>query len=132
MAKLSQEMKDMIGKQQAFVATASRSGVPNIGPKRSTRVLDDENLIFTELTGGRTYENLQQNPQLCIAVVDRDQLTGYRFYGKAEIVSGGPLFEAAVQNLKRMNLPPPKAVVKMKIDEIYNLGMKGGPGKKIA
>lgn len=131
MAKLTEEMKEMIGKQQAWVATASSTGVPNIGPKRSTRVLDDEHIIFSEITGGKTYENLQKNPQLCVAVVDRDQMSGYRFYGKAELITSGPLFEAAVQNLKKVNLPPPKAVVKMKIDEIYNLGMKGGPGRKI-
>ncbi len=132
MAKLTDEMKDLVGKQQAFVATASRSGIPNVGPKRSTRVLDDENLVFTEMTGGRTYENLRQNPQLCIAVVDRDQLSGYRFYGKAEVLTSGALFDAATEVAKQRKLPPPKAVVKMKIDEIYNLGMKGGPGKKIA
>lgn len=132
MAKLTEEMKEMVGKQQSFVATANRAGVPNVGPKRSTRVLDDEHLVFTEMTGGRTYENLQQNPQLCIAVVDRDQMTGYRFYGKAELLTGGPLFDAAVQSGKQRNLPLPKSLIKMKIDEIYNLGMKGGAGKKIA
>lgn len=132
MAKLTDEMKEMVGKQQAFVATSSRTGIPNVGPKRSTRVLDDEHLVFTEMTGGRTYENLQQNPQLCIAVVDRDQLSGYRFYGKAELLTNGPVFDGAVQAAKKINLPTPKAVVKMKIDEIYNLGMKGGAGKKIA
>ncbi len=131
MAKLSEEMKEMIGKQQAFVATASRTGAPDIGPKRSTRVLDDEHLVFTEMVGGRTYENLQQNPQLSIAVVDRDQMSGYRFNGKAELLISGPLFDAAVQSAKQRNMPLPKAVVKLKIDEIYNLGMKGGAGKKI-
>lgn len=132
MAKLTEEMTEMIGKQQAFVATASRTGTPDIGPKRSTRVLDDEHLVFTEMTGGKTYENLQQNPQLCIAVVDRDQMSGYRFYGKAELLTSGPIFETAVQGAKQKNFPLPKAVVKIKIDEIYNLGMKGGAGKKIA
>lgn len=132
MAKLTAEMKEMIGKQQAFVATASRNGVPNISPKGSTRVLDDEHLVFTEMVGGRAYANLQENPQLCIAVVDRSQISGYRFYGKAELITSGPLFEAALENSKKMKLPPPKAVVKMKIEEIFNLGMKGGPGKKIA
>ena len=37
MAKLTQEMKDLIGAQQCFVATVNPDGTPNIGPKRSTR-----------------------------------------------------------------------------------------------
>lgn len=132
MAKLTEEMKEMIGKQQAFIATANRTGVPNIGPKRSTRVLDNEHLVFTGMTGGRTLEFLQQNPQVCVAVADREQVSGFRFYGKAEVLTSGPLYDAAAQTSKQRNMPAPKAVVKMKIEEIYNLGMKGGPGKKIA
>ena len=54
MAQLTQEMKDLIGAQQCFVATVNPDGTPNIGPKRSTRVLDDEHLVFTEVTGNQT------------------------------------------------------------------------------
>lgn len=46
MAKLNQEMKDMIAKQLSFVATTNPDGTPNIGPKQSVRVLDDEHLFF--------------------------------------------------------------------------------------
>lgn len=37
MAKLTQEMKDMILAQQCFIATVSKEGIPNNAPKRSTR-----------------------------------------------------------------------------------------------
>jgi hypothetical protein len=62
MARLTQEMKDMVASQQVFHATASKEGTPNVAPKRSTRVLDDETLIFTEGTGGATYRNILDNP----------------------------------------------------------------------
>ena len=41
MAKLTQAMKDLIGAQQCFIATVNPDSTPNIGRKRSTRVLDD-------------------------------------------------------------------------------------------
>jgi len=41
MAKLTQEMKDMIQTQQFFHATVSTTGIPNNAPRRSTRVLDE-------------------------------------------------------------------------------------------
>ena len=58
MAKLTQEMKEMVATQQCFVATVNANGTPNVAPKRSTRVLSDDSLIFTEGTGGATYTNI--------------------------------------------------------------------------
>lgn len=58
MAKLTEEMKDMIASQQCFHATVSKGGVPNNAPKRSTRVLDDETLIFNEGVGRTTFQNI--------------------------------------------------------------------------
>jgi predicted pyridoxine 5'-phosphate oxidase superfamily flavin-nucleotide-binding protein len=84
MAKLSEEMKTLIANQPTFIATATTNGVPNIVFKATTRVLDDEHFIFYELFGGRTWENLQKNPRVAIAVVDRSKMQGYRFVGTAE------------------------------------------------
>lgn len=36
MAKLTQEMKEMIATQQCFIATVNADGTPNVAPKRST------------------------------------------------------------------------------------------------
>ena len=124
MAKLTEEMKALIGSQQPFIATASPDGVPNIGPKASTHVVDDEHIVFYELTGGRTWENLQKNPKVAIAVVDRNAMQGYRFVGKAELITEGELYEGAKKLAEMMNMPaPPKATVKVKVEEIYDLGV---------
>jgi len=126
MAKLTEEMKAMVAGQQCFIATASPDGVPNIGPKASTRVLDDEHIVFYELTGGRTWENLQKNPKVAIGVADRSKIQGYRFVGKAEFVTEGELYEGAKKLAEMMSMPaPPKAAVKVKVEEIYNLGAGG-------
>lgn len=126
MAKLTDEMKALVASQQPFIATASPDGMPNIGPKRSTHVVDDEHIAFFELTGGRTWENLQRNPRVAIAVVDASKMQGYRFVGKAELVTEGELFEGAKKLAEMMKMPrPPKAAVKVKVEEIYNLGAGG-------
>ncbi len=44
MARLIGEMKVMFEKQLAVIATASKDGTPNVGPKGSMHVLDDETL----------------------------------------------------------------------------------------
>lgn len=126
MAKLTEEMKAMVASQQCFIATASPDGVPNIGPKGSTHVLDDEHIVFYEMAGGRTWEYLQKNPRVAIAVVDASKMQGYRFVGKAEFVTEGELYEGAKKLAEMTNMPtPPKAAVKVKVEEIYNLGAGG-------
>lgn len=130
MAKLTEEMKTLVANQQAFIATASPNGMPNIVTKGSTRVLDDEHLVFFELTGGRTWENLQKNPKVAIAVADRSKMQGYRFVGTAQLITEGELYASAQKLAEMLKIPfPAKAAVKVKVEEIYNLG---GGGRKVA
>ena len=126
MAKLTEEIKSFVTEHEAFIATASADGTPNIGAKGSTQVWDDEHIVFYELTGGRTWENLQVNPRIAIAVADRSTIKGYRLTGKAELVTEGELYDGAKKMAEMLKIPvPPKAAVKIKIDEIYDLGAGG-------
>lgn len=126
MAKLTQEMKDLIAAQQCFIATVNPDGTPNIGPKRSTRVLDDEHLVFYEFTGKQTWGNIQNGSQVAIAVVDREKMKGFRFLGPAEVITDGALYkEALAFAAKRPGMAPPKAVVKVRVARIFNLGSPG-------
>jgi uncharacterized protein len=131
MAKLTQEMKEMILTQQCFHATVSRDGIPNNAPKRSTRVFDDETLIFNEGVGGITWKNILEGSKDTIAVVNREILDGYRFVGTPEVFTEGPLYEKAAELSLQNGMPKPKAVIKVHIDEIHTL--KPGPmaGKRI-
>jgi uncharacterized protein len=131
MAKITEEMKALIKEQQAFIATASPDGTPSIAPKGSTRVLDEEHITFAESAGKRTYENIKKNPKVAIVVCDRAQMKCLRFQGKAEIITSGPLFDKTMEGMKKVGAPPPQAVIKVKVEEIYDLGVPGF-GKKIA
>ena len=131
MAKLTQDMKDMIMKQQCFHATVSKDGIPNNAPKRSTRILDDETLIFNEGVGGTTYRNILDGSKDAVAVVDREVLDGYRFIGTPEVQTEGPLFDKATEMALKAGMNKPKALILVHIEEIHTL--KPGPmaGKKI-
>jgi predicted pyridoxine 5'-phosphate oxidase superfamily flavin-nucleotide-binding protein len=132
MAKLTQEMKDIIAAQQCFVATVNEDGTPNVGPKRSTRVLDDEHLAFNEVTAKHTWDNVQRCSQVAISVVDRERMRGFRFLGPAEVFTSGPLYDEAVAGMQRAGITRPlKGVVKVKVDKIFNLGFPGA-GEEVA
>lgn len=132
MPKLTEDMKAMVANNQCFIATVSAEGYPNIGPKRSTRVFDDEHLAFNEGTGGQTFANIQANGIVLVAVVDAPKLEGYRFAGRGEVLKEGALYDAAKEAMAQRGLPGPKAVIKVKVEKIYSL--KPGPtaGKLIA
>lgn len=132
MARLTQEMKDMVAAQQVFHATVSKDGMPNVAPKRSTRVLDDETLIFTEGTGNITYRNILDGSKIAAAVVDREAVDGYRFIGIAEMQTEGELFDAAAEMSAQAGKPKPFGVVLLHIEEIHSLKPGPGAGKPVA
>lgn len=131
MSTLTQEMKDMVMNQQCFHATVNKEGIPNNAPKRSTRVLDDETLIFTEGVGGTTYRNILDGSKVAVAVVNREILDGYRFLGIPEVQTEGALYEKAAEMSLKNGMPKPKAIILVHIEEIHTL--KPGPmaGKRI-
>jgi len=122
----------MVTAQQCFHATVSKDGIPNNAPKRSTRVLNDETLIFSEGTGGATYRNILDGSKVSVAVVDRETLDGFRFVGTPEVLTEGLIYDKSAEMSLRNGMPKPKAVVLVHIDEIHSL--KPGPqaGKRIA
>ena len=132
MATLTQEMKDMIATQQCFVGTVDADGNPNVAPKRSTRVLSDNSLIFTEGTGGATYANIKRGSKVSISVVNRDILDGYRFVGDATTLESGELYDRAAAMSAKMGMPKPYAVVTIQITEIHSLRPGPTAGKKVA
>jgi predicted pyridoxine 5'-phosphate oxidase superfamily flavin-nucleotide-binding protein len=132
MAKLNHEMKEMIATQQCFIATINADGTPNVAPKRSTRVLSDDSLIFTEGTEGATYANIKRNSKVSVAVVNRDIIDEYRFIGDAFLKDNDELFDAAVAASAKLGRPKSFAVAIINISDIHSL--KPGPiaGERIA
>jgi len=95
MAKLTEEARKIIGEfGPALIATASKEGKPNVSPKGSFRVLDDEHVIFANIASPRTLANLKENPQLTAIIFDRSTRKGCRIWGKAEIMDSGDLFDS--------------------------------------
>ncbi len=66
MAKMSEEVKKAITEiRPGLIATANKAGKPNVSPKGSFRVLDDEHVIFADIFSPRTTANLHRLPGTC-------------------------------------------------------------------
>ena len=87
MGILTEDMKRVVRQQRiGFIATVCPDGTPNLSPKGTTAVWDDDHLLFADLASPVTMANLKQNPAIEINVVDLFSRKGYRFKGTARIV----------------------------------------------
>ena len=72
-----------------FVATVNEDGTPNLSPKGTVAVFDDDHLVFADIRSPGTIRNLRVRPAIEINVVDPIGRMGYRFRGTATVVDGG-------------------------------------------
>ncbi len=98
----SQQVKDLIFNAHrdncvCMLATIGEDG-PNISPKGSMIVLDDEHLAYWERSKNATLDNLRKNPRVAVmysnkAAAERGELEQpggiFRFYGTVEIHERG-------------------------------------------
>jgi predicted pyridoxine 5'-phosphate oxidase superfamily flavin-nucleotide-binding protein len=92
-AKLSADMKRMIAEQRlAYVATVCSDGTPNVSPKGTIIVWDDDHLVFADIRSPGTIANLKRNPSVELNVVDPFVRKGYRFKGTGEVIVEGERF----------------------------------------
>lgn len=133
MARIPAEVQEFMKDKMAWVATASPDGVPNLTPKGSVRVLDDEHLVFADLFSRKTRENLQKNSKVAVTVIDEKSRKGYQLKGVAELFDSGPLFDQMAEQLQKapMQLPPLQYVVKIAVDSVYDQSVGPDAGKRI-
>ncbi len=128
MIKLNDAMKEFMGTNLAYFSTVDKDGNPNIGPKRSARVINDSQIMFNENTGGQTVSNLKDNGKVSVAYVNWATLKGYRFNGKAEVFYDGENYEIACNWAKENKMGKPKAAVIITLEKAFLLdsGAKAG------
>jgi predicted pyridoxine 5'-phosphate oxidase superfamily flavin-nucleotide-binding protein len=94
MGILTVDMKRVVAQQRlGFVATVCPDGTPNLSPKGTTAVWDDDHLIFANIRSPGTLANLRQNANVEVNVVDPFVRKGYRFKGVASIFEAGPIYD---------------------------------------
>ncbi len=110
----------------AYVATASSDGVPNVSPKGSITVLDDDHLAFADIMSPGTRKNLMENPRIAVFVCKPDKHQGFQFKGTAELSQDGELYDMLARRIKERKLPvpPPVNAVRIKVEQVRALGEK--------
>jgi hypothetical protein len=101
-AILNPDMKAIIrGTMLCFAATINADGSPNLSPKSTLSVHDDNHLLFANIASPGTVANLRRDPRIEINCIDIFARRGYRFTGRASVLSAGdPIYEALATGLK--------------------------------
>ena len=117
MTSLSAEAKSFITEiHPGLIATADKSGRPNVSPKGTFRVLDDEHVVFADIASPHTLANIKENPQVSAIVFDPLTNHGCRIWGRAEILSSGELLERFNRDLASRKMQA-KHVIVVAVDE---------------
>ena len=119
MGILTEDMKRVVRQQRmGFIATVCTDGSPNLSPKGTATVWDDDHLVFADLGSPVTIENLGHNPACEINVLDAFIRKGYRFKGTAQVVDNGDLFNkikeayaTGSRGIQRSGLPAKRYVL---------------------
>ena len=126
MGVLTDEMKRVVAWQRlGFVATVCPDGTPNLSPKGTVSVLDDDHLMFADIRSPGTVANLRGNPVVVVNVVDQFLRKGYWFKGRAKLLEAGADFErlvAVFANRGVFDAPRRiRAIVVVRVDEVRPL-----------
>ncbi len=122
MDKITDDVKKVLEKiGWGSVATASKDGVPNVSPKGSFKIVDEQTIQFADIFSEHTRKNLMENPRVAIDIVDAETASGYQLKGTATLADSGPLFDAAKEELAKMGFPTPRNLVTVTVTEVYSV-----------
>jgi uncharacterized protein len=118
MGILTDDMKRIVREQRlGFVATVCADGTPNLSPKGTTAVWDDDHLVFADIRSPQSVRNIEHNPSVEVNVVDSLVRKGYRFKGSGVVHRSDEVFQHGCQMYRDMGLTLEiRAVVLIRIE----------------
>ena len=118
MGILTDDMRRIVREQQlGFIATVCPDGTPNLSPKGTTAVWDDDHLVFAHIRSPQSVKNIEHNTSVEINVVDPLVRKGYRFKGRGIVHRSDEIFQRVCQMYRDMGLTSEiQAVVLIRVE----------------
>lgn len=131
MAKVTNEIKESLKATKiAYLATATKDGVPNVVPIAAVTFLDDETLLISDQYFGKTLNNLKENPKISLTWWgDKD---GFQIKADITIHTDDDIFRENVRWVKSIkDTLNPKSAIVAKITAVYAVKSGADAGKQI-
>ena len=118
MTRLTEEAKQAIGNiRPSLVATASKTGKPNVSIKGLLHVLDDEHVILADVASSSIVANIRENSQVAIVCLAVPGRKGCLIYGKGEVLESGYEFDRVAAEFHKSNIKVTN-VVRVTVEEV--------------
>jgi predicted pyridoxine 5'-phosphate oxidase superfamily flavin-nucleotide-binding protein len=123
MGILTDDMKRIVREQRlGFIATVCADGTPNLSPKGTTAVWDDDHLAFADIRSPQSVQNIESNPSIEINIVDPLVRKGYRFKGEGSVHRSDEIFQRVCQMYRDAGVTSEiQAVVLIRVDRALPL-----------
>ena len=123
MELISSQIRNFVNYQKlGYVATVSADNTPNLSPKGTIIAIDDKHLAFADIRSPQTIENLKQNSSIEINIVDPIHRKGFRFKGRAKIISEGYQFKEILEQYKKNGIRSKiNSIVIISVETLYEV-----------
>ncbi len=133
MAKMPKEVMDLFNEPKSVKVLATAGSILEINavPKGSLRALDEETLVFADIFGQKTNQNLEANKKVAVLVFKMEPVIGYQVKGTfLEFQRSGELFDRFLREIREKLKMDIKGVGIIKVEEIYSVSPPNA-GKRI-
>ncbi len=132
MVKMPPEIKDVVAKQKPLpIATADKSGIPNVIFVTQWKILDDETILFVDNFMKKTRKNIEANPNMALVAYNSEIKKSYQIKGTVVLENKGDRYTIAKEIADAKKLPCNAAIV-FHVKEIYDATYGPNAGKKLA
>jgi uncharacterized protein len=123
MGILTDDMKRIVREQRlGYIATVCPDGTPNLSPKGTTAVWDDDHLMFADIRSPQSVRNIEHNPSVEVNVVDPLVRKGYRFKGRGVVHRSDEVFQQGCQMYRDTGATSEiRAIVLIRVDRALPL-----------
>ena len=133
MVKLPENVKEAFATVKTFpIATASKSGEPNVTPHGFVMLMDDETVWIGDVFMKNTLKNVTENPKASIYLHGPETKGCYQIKGHITVKASGPEYEK-LNEIVKSKMPNAKAknLLIMKISGVLNCAPGPQAGDKI-
>lgn len=116
MSMLTGDMKRVVREQRlAYVATVCADDTPNLSPKATLSVWDDDHLVYADIRSPGTAENLATHPGVEVKV-DPIARKGYCFKGTGTFLVEGEVHDAIAARFRERGRGDLRGVVLIRVE----------------
>jgi uncharacterized protein len=135
MADLPENVQALLrrGHTIVWVATIGEDGWPNVAAKGSGGLIDKEHIYFADVLSKKTRANLLYNSRVAVGIHDPETHLAVQVKGVADMMQNGELFEQLRERAAAAHaqLPPITYVVRIHVDEVYDMSPGPNSGERL-